>query len=111
MSPRYGLLAAGLAGAAVVCAPAVGAEPVWPVAGAEDANATVDDLQAQGYDVQINWVSGVSSVPLHWCKVTAIHNPNHEPPTGETLATVYVDVSCPNPDDDYWGGFGVGIGF
>jgi hypothetical protein len=24
--------------------------------------------------------------------------PNHSPPSENTLATVYVDVSCPNPD-------------
>ena len=111
MSLEFGILAAGLTVAAVACPPVANAEPVWPVAGAEDARATVDDLQAQGYDVQINWVSGVPSVPLHWCKVTAIHNPNHSPPRGDALATVYVDVSCPNPDDDFWGGVGVGIGF
>src|SRR5690242_628920 len=111
MSLKFGRAAAALMVLAVAYPPAAAAEPVWPVAGAEDARATVDDLQAQGYDVQINWVSGLPSVPLHWCKVTAIHNPNHSPPTGDTLDTVYVDVSCPNPDDDYWGGIGVGIGF
>jgi hypothetical protein len=111
MSLRFGILAAALAAAAIACPPVALADPVWPVAGAQDAGATVDDLQAQGYDVQINWVSGMPSVPLHMCKVTAIHNPNHEPPSGDTLATVYVDVSCPNPDDDFWGGIGVGIGF
>jgi hypothetical protein len=111
MSLKFGLLAAGLMAAAVACPPVAAAEPVWPVAGAEDARATVDDLEAQGYDVQINWVSGVSSVPLHWCKVTDIHNPNHSAPTDDTLSTVYVDVSCPNPDDDFSGGVGVGIGF
>jgi hypothetical protein len=114
MSLKLGLLAPGLLAAALPLAhvPVAAAEPVWPVAGAESAGATIDDLQAQGYDVQINWVSGVSSVPLSWCKVTAIHNPNHSPPSENTLATVYVDVSCPNPDDDWgWGGIGVGIGF
>jgi hypothetical protein len=111
MSPKFGMLAAALTAVAVAYPPVAAAEPVWPVAGAEDAGATVDDLQAQGYDVQINWVSGMPSVPLHWCKVTAVHNPNHAPPTDNTLETVYVDVSCPNPDDDYWGGVGVGIGF
>lgn len=112
MSPGMRMRAVGLVAAAAsfACAPVAAAEPVWPVAGAESAGATIDDLQAQGYDVQINWVSGVSSVPLSWCKVTAIHNPNHSPPTENTFATVYVDVSCPNPDDD-WGGVGIGVGF
>lgn len=102
------MLAAGFFAASLACAPIAVAEPVWPVAGAESASATIDDLQAQGYDVQINWVSGVSSVPLSRCKVTAIHNPDHsgEPPT--TFTTVYVDVSCPNEHDD-WGRVGIGV--
>ena len=114
MSTRMRILAAGLLAAAVSLtgAPVASAEPVWPVAGAESASATIDDLEAQGYDVQINWVSGVGSEPLSRCNVTAIHNPNHSPPSENTLETVYVDVSCPNPDDDWgWGGIGVGFGF
>jgi hypothetical protein len=113
MSLKLGMRAVWLVAAAapLACPSLATAEPVWPVAGAESASATIDDLQAQGYDVQVNWVSGLPSVPLYRCKVTAIHNPNHEPPTGNTLETVYVDVSCPNPDNDYWGGIGVGIGF
>jgi len=113
MSHKFVMLAAGLMAAAAPLAysPVAAAEPVWPVAGAESASATIDDLEAQGYDVLINWVSGLPSVPLYRCKVTAIHNPNHDPPTGNTLETVYVDVSCTNPDNDYWGGIGVGIGF
>ena len=114
MSLGMRLLGAGLLGAAVslATAPVATSEPVWPVAGAESAGATIDDLEAQGYDVRINWVSGVSSVPLSYCKVTAIHNPNHSPPSESTFETVYVDVSCPNPDDNWgWGGVGVGIGF
>ena len=114
MSLLMRMLAAGLLAAHLLptTAPVAAAEPVWPVAGAESASATIDDLEAQGYDVQINWVSGVSSMPLSSCKVTAIHNPNHSPPSENTFATVYVDVSCPNPDDDWgWGGIGVGVGF
>jgi hypothetical protein len=113
MSLRMRALAAGVvvAAASFACPPLAAAEPVWPIAGGESASATIDDLAAQGYDVQINWVSGISSVPLDRCKVTAIHNPNHSPPTAEVFETVYVDVSCPNPDNDYWGGVGVGIGF
>jgi hypothetical protein len=114
MSLGMRMLGAALLGTAVSLgtAPCATAEPVWPVAGAESARATIDDLEAQGYDVRINWVSGVSSVPLSWCKVTGINNPNHSPPSENTFETVYVDVSCPNPDDDGgWGGVGVGIGF
>jgi len=106
------MLGAGILGAAVslAIAPVAAAEPVWPVAGAESASATIDDLEAQGYDVRINWVSGVSSVPLSSCKVTGIHNPNKSPPSENSFEIVYVDVSCPNPDGD-WGWGGIGIGF
>ena len=107
------MLAAGfLAAAALAGGPVAAGEPVWPVAGAESASATIDDLQAQGYDVQINWVSGVSSVPLSQCKVTAIHNPDRSAEAPTTFTTVYVDVSCPNEHDDWgWVGIGVGAGF
>jgi hypothetical protein len=114
MSLKLGMLAAGLIATAVALtiASVATAEPVYPFAGAENAQDTIDDLGAQGYDVQINWVSGIPAVSLYRCKVTAIHNPNHGPPTEQSFETVYVDVSCPNPDNDWdWGGVGVGIGF
>ena len=113
MSITRGGFAVGLVAAAmaIAVAPAAAAEPVWPVAGAESAAATIADLQAQGYDVQINWVSGQSSVSLTQCRVLAIHNPDRSPGSESTFTTVYVDVSCPNRDDDFWGGIGVGIGF
>jgi hypothetical protein len=114
MSFMRGTFAVGLVAAAVsiAVAPTAAAEPVWPVAGAESADATIADLEAQGYNVQINWVSGVSNVSLTECKVLAIHNPDHSPPGSEMgFTTVYVDVSCPNRDDDFWGGVGIGIGF
>jgi hypothetical protein len=112
MSPGMRMLGAGLLAAVALptYARVAAAEPVWPFAGAESASATIDDLQAQGYDVQINWVSGVSSVPLSLCRVIAIHNPDRSPVSENTFTTVYVDVSCPNEDDD-WGDVGVGIGF
>ena len=111
MSARLGLFGAGLLASAVAVsyAPVATAEPVWPVAGAESASATIDDLEAQGYDVQINWVSGVSSVPLSRCKVTGIHNPDRSPGGEATFTTVYVDVSCPNEPDWDWGGIGIGF--
>jgi hypothetical protein len=112
MSLKLGMLAAGLlvTMAPLANASVATADPVYPFAGAENARATIDDLEAQGYDVQTNWVSGIPSVPLYYCKVTAIHNPNHSPPSETTFDTVYVDVSCPNPDEIY-DGIGVGIGF
>lgn len=103
------MLAMGLTALAVAGAPAALADPVYPFAGAENAQSTIDDLQAQGYDVQINWVFGRPSVSLDRCNVTAIHNPNSAPPTGNRLETVYVDVSCPNEDHD-WNGIWFGLG-
>jgi hypothetical protein len=113
MSFTVGTFAVGLVAAAVsvAVAPTAAAEPVWPFAGAESAAATIADLEAQGYDVQINWVSGQSSVSLTQCKVLAIHNPDNSPGSENTFTTVYVDVSCPNRDDDFWGGVGIGVGF
>ncbi len=86
MSIIVGLQAATvIASAAPLVFPSVAsAEPVWPVAGVESASDTIDDLEAQGYDVQVNWVSGLPSVPLNRCKVTAIHNANHSPPSEGT---------------------------
>jgi hypothetical protein len=115
MMSTLGRFTAGIATAAalIVVAPNASAEPVWPVAGAQSAAATIAELQAQGYDVQINWVSGQSSVPLSRCSVKAIHNPDRSPGSENTFTTVYVDVSCPNEHDDDWGrdGIGFGVGF
>lgn len=98
--------------AAIASAPVATAEPLDAVTGSESARAVIDDLTEQGYNVEINWVSGVSSVPLSQCTVNGIHNPDHSagPPT--TFTTVYVDVSCPNHDEGdrfvLEGGVGVG---
>ena len=90
-------------------APVAVAEPVWPSSGDQSAAATIEDLEGQGYNVQINWVGGDRNQPLSQCSVSAVHNPNRtaEPPT--TFTTVYVDVSC--PDYSYGPDFGFGIGF
>jgi hypothetical protein len=101
----------GAATAWLAAAPMAVADPVEPQAGSGSARDVIDDLRGQGYNVEINWVSGVSGVPLSLCAVTGIHNPDASagPPT--TFTTVYVDVSCPNHED---GGFridgGIGIG-
>jgi len=89
------LLCAGAA-ASIAAAPIASADPVFPTAGAESASATVMDLQAQGFDVVINWLQGHPNVPLSECRVNGINNPSHMAPDSSTLATVYVDVLCPN---------------
>lgn len=111
MSITSRTLAAGLvaAAAALGSAPAATADPVYPVAGAENAQVTIDALEAQGYDIQINWVFGLAKMSLHKCQVTGIHNPNSAPPTDGTFESVYVDVSCPSSDHDLSGIFGIGF--
>jgi hypothetical protein len=94
------LVAAIGAALSAAAMPTASADPVWPVAGAEPADATLRDLAAQGYDVQINWVGGYSNVSLSECKVTAIHNPDGAPTSHNPLATVYVDISCPSNNFD-----------
>ena len=98
------------AAAMLALAPTAAADPLWPSAGDQSASATIEDLEAQGYNVQINWVNGGSIQPLSQCSVPAIHNPNRsgEPPA--TFTTVYVDVSCPDYSDDSGFGFGFGLG-
>jgi hypothetical protein len=97
--PRHRHLAGWLIGAgvlaALVAAPAAIAEPVFPTAGSESASATVNDLEAEGFDVSINYVQGQPNVPLGECRVSRINNPS-SPSAAPSMVTVYVDVLCPN---------------
>jgi hypothetical protein len=86
------VVAALLAGGATVAA-LIGA----PTAAADGADGTIADLQAQGYLVNINWINGASE-PLAVCTVTGVNNPSSSPP--KTGDTVYVDVVCPNHNED-----------
>jgi hypothetical protein len=52
-------------------------------------------------------VRGTSRVPLDYCTVTGIHNPDHSAAGRETFTTVYVDVLC--PDDEWGAGFGAAL--
>jgi hypothetical protein len=101
MSLRPGSIAPLLvaAGASIAIAPIAAADPVWPVGGGEPADATLQDLATQGYDVQVNWVSGYPTVPLSECWVDAIHHPDG-PASPNTLSTVYVDIGCPSENID-----------
>jgi hypothetical protein len=71
-----------------------------PIAAASGADSVIADLQAQGDDVQINWVNGFDTEPLSICTVTNVNNPDHSGGASKAGATVYVDVSCPNHDYD-----------
>ena len=95
---------------AVIVAGAAASIALAPVAAAEDAAATIRDLEDQGYNVQINWVNGNSTTPLYLCYVNAIHNPDRSPGPPETFTTVYVDVHALSGTDDI-GDFGIGSGF
>jgi hypothetical protein len=101
--PAVAVLAAALA-----LSPVAAADPVLGNTGS--AASVIDGLKAQGYDVQINWITGVSDKPLSVCRVLGVHNPDAAGPPPTTFTTVYVDVSCPNHDDDA-PEFGVGVGF
>jgi hypothetical protein len=104
-SSRYGVSILFAAAVALGCAPAAAADPS-SLAG-QPADTAVADLQAQGYNVQINWVTGFDTKPLSDCRVTGVNDPGDTAPTEGTFTTVYVDVACPNGDD---GGFGFGAG-
>jgi hypothetical protein len=87
------------AAASMAIAPIIAADPVWPVGGAQPADATIEILEAQGYEVQVNWVTGYPSVPLSQCWVDAIHNPN-QGPRQDILTIVWVDIGCPSNNFD-----------
>ncbi len=69
--------------------------------GGSSANDAVNQLRAEGYNVQLN-LNSTRDVPLSECTVTAVHGiPNTAQPGGQPTAqftTVYVDVDCP-PDN------------
>ncbi|MBV9089194.1 MAG: hypothetical protein JO044_04705 [Mycobacteriaceae bacterium] len=94
LEPRYFTLLPVCAGvaASIALAPSAAADSgVLPVAGSENASDTLNDLTAQGYDVQINWVNGYPHVSLSQCWVNSI---NTADATG-SLRTAYVDIECP----------------
>lgn len=101
--------AASLAVALGSAAPAV-AQPSLQQTG-HDAASVIAELQDQGYNVSINWLNGYDVKPLNRCWVESINNPGDFVPSPETFVTVYVDVRCPNNDDDgFTGGIGIGFG-
>jgi hypothetical protein len=64
------------------------------------AQSVIDGLTAEGYNVVINWLTGYDTVPLSVCTASNINNPDDSVPPAGTFTTVYVDVSCPNHQDD-----------
>jgi hypothetical protein len=89
-------LSLALAGAATVAPPAT-AEPEDTGASAQ---SVIDSLKAEGYNVDINWLTGYNTEPLSVCTVENVNNPDSSAPAAGTFTTVYVDVSCPNHPDE-----------
>jgi hypothetical protein len=67
-----------------------------PLAHAHGADAIIADLEAEGYIVHINWVSGFNTQQLSDCTVVRVNNPDSSNADPEAGGTVYVDVTCPN---------------
>ena len=105
------LLALGVGAAALVGALPIAAASPFAQNTQEGAAGVIADLEAQGYNVVINWLTGYDTKPLTRCRVTQINNPGNVAPSPDTFVTVYVDVQCPNNDDEgFIGGIGVGVG-
>lgn len=84
--------AAAAIAAAIAVAPIAAADPALPEPGSEDASATISDLEARGYDVQVQYTNGLPDVDLDQCWVNTI---NTNAANAGGLRTVYVDVECP----------------
>ena len=89
-------LSVALAGAVTAAAPAT-AEPDYT---GGSAQSVIEGLKADGYNVVINWLTGYNTEPLSVCTVENINNPGDSVPGPGQFVTVYVDVSCPNHQDD-----------
>jgi hypothetical protein len=89
-------LLVAVGGALTIAAPAT----AEPEDGGASAQSVIDDLKSEGYDVQINWLTGFDTEPLSVCIVSNVNIPGSTPPGSGNLATAYVDVSCPNHQDD-----------
>jgi hypothetical protein len=61
----------------------------------ESASAVIEELQEQGYVVDVNGVPSGNTALLTTCTVTAIHNPGDTPPSQTGTTTISVDVGCP----------------
>jgi hypothetical protein len=85
------LISAGAAASIALAPIAPGEQDVLPQPGSEDASATIRDIKAQGYDVQINWDNGYPDVALSQCWVNDINTADATGP----LPTAYVDIECP----------------
>lgn len=64
-----------------------------PLAHARGADGVISSLEAEGYTVRINWLTGQRTSLLPRCTVVRVNNPSSsEPKPGDV---VWVDVTCP----------------
>jgi hypothetical protein len=61
----------------------------------ESAAAVIEELQEQGYVVNVNGVPSGNTALLTTCKVTTINNPTTAAPSPAGTTTISVDVACP----------------
>jgi hypothetical protein len=94
---RFLVVALVTVGGALALAPPALAEPADT---GESAQSVIDGLKADGYNVVINWLTGYDTVPLSVCTVEDVNNPDDTKPKPGAFTTVYVDVTCPNHQDD-----------
>jgi hypothetical protein len=64
--------------------------PSIPEPGDESAAATIRDLDALGYDVQLQFENGTPDVPLSQCQVTDINTVG----SAGTEKLAYVTITC-----------------
>ena len=94
---RFQIVAMGAVGVALTLAAPAMADPADS---GESAQSVIEGLKAEGYNVVINWLTGYDTVPLSLCTVQDINNPEDAKPKPGAFTTVYVDVTCPNHQDD-----------
>jgi hypothetical protein len=94
--------AAALAGIFAAGSLALAATAEAAPLGGSSANDAVNELRAQGYNVQLN-LNSTRDVPLSECTVTGVSglpktSPVGAPAPATQFTTVYLDVNCP-PDN------------
>jgi hypothetical protein len=80
-----------LASVTILAAPSVADPDIH----SQSAAAVVEDLRAQGYNVEVKGISGADTGALTTCTVTAIHKPGDPSSDPTTTPMVYVEVACP----------------
>jgi hypothetical protein len=79
-------------GGSIILAPfAVADPPSIPEPGSESAAATIGDLDAAGYDVQLQYENGAPLSPLSQCTVTDINTTG----SAGSQGVAYVTINCP----------------